>query len=166
MVTFWQTVGLGIIEKNQELKCNKLFIDLNKLYNFHWKYSVFNGPFWIINIPNLYVLVKCPKSHFLKFCSAFFKSVTVFAHSAKVAALFYFFFSCFVITNAVFCLSAKQFIIGHIAASCSSQFGLRPINLAIYSIFWSFLVFFVLEVLILTPLLINYLNCLNSVLIF
>ena len=71
----------------------KIFIDLNKLYSyFHWKNSVFIRPFWTKNTPNLYAFVKCPKSHFFKFCSAFFKSVTVFAHSAKVAALFYFCF--------------------------------------------------------------------------
>ena len=67
---------------------------------------------------------------FIKFSLVFYKSVTVFARIAEVAGLSNFF--CY--NKCCLYLSAKQFIIGYVAASCSSQFGLRPIPLAIYSV--------------------------------
>ena len=88
---------------------------LSSSFNFHnrkqFEDFVLVRPFWIKNIPTSYMLVKSPKTLFVKNFSVVWKLSTVFTVSAVKTSLCDFHFN-FKIASSVCCLYAKSLTIG------------------------------------------------------
>ena len=68
------------------------------------------------------------KIPFFEFCFVLFQFFCIFCKYCNKKQPFSISLSCLNKINSVFSLSAKQFIIGHLVALCSSQFGWRPVS--------------------------------------